>query len=583
MPICIPQKNIEQVADIIASESNSAARRKKLSKLFGEEKAKEINLMYENKLLLKKQDLAMDRVISELDGTSAIKKADLKKKYVENKLRKEKAVDRLELDAITKDIYDRKHNIDLDDETVRAIGKLKGEANELKAATEGTASRSKEKMAYARKLLDIQDVTDSVVDKTSDMKFWKTIGSGIGDRGKRIADEKGALKIVRGTTEALDMATDPAMKTLKAAWDASYLARQGRKVAREDINAFLKANKEANKMWKNLGSKEKMEQAFREWKVGIMSDDAYDDAVRFGLALSNIEEEFTNSVVEKAGFGIGNVFSGSDKSFTTFIQTARLEMYKKFLSVEKAKLGGKMPTDKWMKEMTEMVNSFSGKGKWSARSSGGKTLNRIFFSANYVKSQVDTFYKPLKLGLEPSIRKKYIKNSAKTFAEIGGLMATAALVTEVGMDVRASNFGKAKVPGSKNTWVDLTGGTGSYMTLLARAILGAAGKKAITSVNTGKSYKLNTGEYQSKTVLDIAVQFGYNKLAPGARAFADTLLKGQNFGGKKPTLGNTLPGLIQPITVETGYELWQDEDFLTFLIGFGAEISGLGSTTYKKR
>jgi hypothetical protein len=223
-----------------------------------------------------------------------------------------------------------------------------------------------------------------------------------------------------------------------------------------------------------------------------------------------------------------------------------------------------------------LANSISGRGNLGQLERVSGIVNKLLYSGRFIKSQVDTFYLPFKPGLSPVAREIAMKSSLKTLGMFASLMATASLFTDVEVDPRSSKFGKMKVPGSKDTWVDISGGLGSYITLASRIAT-----QETKSSMTNRVTKLNSGKFGSKTALDVAYDFAGNKLAPAPSAIK-SWLKGQDFQGNKPTLTSTAVGLAKPISVGNMVQLFQDEEAGPAFISTVFDLLGAGQTNYDK-
>lgn len=600
MALCIPKKNIEEVAEIM-NDSNSVSRLNKLSKVFGsKETAQEVNLLFEKSLLLKNQNNAFQKFINDIDGVSIEKKQKLRKNFEANRDRKNNLITDEELTSISKDIYDRKHKVDIEPETVQRLAILNKEAGDLKIKKQGTPEGSKARDAYGDKVLEVRDIIEDLINPENKLGFFDFAKQDLRKRKDRISDVKSPVfkilhrisgvdvknpvfKILQGGLEALDLATSPAIKVFKTAFDTSAFGRQGVGSGLEVPKRYLQDVKDTWKIWKNTFNKQEREAAFRKTESRIISDDLYDEMSEASLEILGKEEEFQGSIATRIGFGIGDVFDASDKTFTSFIQSQRVALYKKFREIEKIRLNNAEPSKDFLKEMARNVNTITGRG--TGKTHVGETFlkgsNRIIFSARYTKSGFDAVFSPLNLRLyksNPQAYKQLANNSYKRFAAIRGLMLITSTFTEVGTEPTASNFGKAKIPGTKNRWVDLTLGMGSIVTLVARLY-----KQKSTSLS-GKTYDLNSGEFGGTDGSTLILRYLQNKTAPGLGVITAPFLKSKDFDGDKPKIfrPKTLKDLFGPISVEELYDAFQSKEFFGALIGVGLDVTGFGVVDYDK-
>jgi hypothetical protein len=150
------------------------------------------------------------------------------------------------------------------------------------------------------------------------------------------------------------------------------------------------------------------------------------------------------------------------------------------------------------------------------------------------------------------------------------------MFTDVETDPRSSKFGKMKVQGSTDTWVDISGGLGSYITLAAKEVT-----RQSKSATSGKITELNSGKFGSQTGADVLINFFKNKLAPAPGALLD-VAEGRNFAGDKPTVLNTVTNLAKPISAGNMYEIFQNEDTGTAFLATMFDLLGAGQTDYTK-
>lgn len=463
--------------------------------------------------------------------------------------------------------FAKKFNTELDEDTVQEIVNKMSEINKLRALDktpfDGT---SKE---WARKYIEMSDMLGEKVNKSSTFK------ESISEELRKITDQPDTLgKISQGVRSTFDVITSPVYKSLKAAMDLSYALRQGFKVLTKSPTQWAKSMGEAFKAISSIGSKKQMDAVMREFKATYLSHPNYEKLVNEGkLAFGVAEDWFPTTIAEKIPV-LGNAFKSSNDAFTIFSQSARFGLANDLLEKQIIANGGKELSKEQIKSIGFFVNSITGRGSlWKAEALSG-ALNKLFFSARYVRSQVDTFIMPFNQTVTPEIRAEALKHSLTTLGSIGAILATASAFGEVETDPRSSNFGKIKVPGSKS-WIDLTAGLGSYVTLAAKQATGES-----KSSLTGKVTKLGD-KYGAPTRADVIYQWGENKLAPAPSIIKQVVSDKELYGGKKPTPVNIGRQLIVPITADNSIEYLQNEDTATALLLMMADASGLGTkTTY---
>jgi len=588
MSICIPQNYIDAVKEVVSNPS-SKDRLSKLKDIFnGDEKlAREINLLYEKSLLLKKQSTAFDKFIDNINGQTVKNRAKLKESFLKNQERKNAIISDSGLDEISREIFDRKYKLDLPDEAIVELAKANKKTRELKPLMEKTPSDSPERIAWAEEHVKIQEILDGVINVNNDKGFLATIGAQAGDAWNRIKSKETLLnKAVETLKTAKDIALAPVYKSIGASVDASFMFRQGRNLLVEDPKIWAKTVQEAFKPIKNITSKTQQDLILREFKIKLASSKLYQEALDSGLGVGVIEEFFPTSLAEKIPV-IGNTFKASDISFTMFAQGGRMSLFEKLYKNTADNLGVTKLEPQLAKDIATRINSASGRGNLGRFENQSGFLNKVFYSARWIKSQTDVFTMPFNGNLDPIVQRQAQIQSAKIISSVGATMFFASMFTDVESDPRSSKFGKAKIPGSKDLWVDLTGGLGSYIVLATKSTLalaksaGLTDMKASKSAISGKLTDINSGKFGSDTVFDLFVNFGAGKTAPSLSALIQ-YFRGQDYSGNKPTVAGTVSNLITPISPKNFYESLQDEDFVSALIGWVADSTGLSTANYGK-
>lgn len=573
--ICIPPELIEKVKKIVSSPS-SISRDKQLTDLFGgnSDIAKQLNKRYEETLLLKNQKTAIDKFFDTFSEVGQKEKAELKERIAARLANRSEKIQKDELLAIAQDIWDKKYKLDIPLKDIEAINKLKNEADALKGAMVNTADGSPERMAYGDKIAEISDIIGDLKNPLDSLDIKDTIKGIVKETGQRFSKDAGIVNnVIEGVKVAAELITSPIYKSVMASADASFALRQGFKVLTKDPKVWATNMVEAFKPFQKIASKKEQLIATRAFKARLVSHPLYDEAVKAKLAIGVIEEFFPTALAEKIPV-LGNIFRASDQAFTIFSQGSRMGLFEDMVKTAQAK-GSKM-TPELYKSLATVANSITGRGSLGKLESVGGDLNKLFFSARYISSQVDTFTMPFNKALSPEARAQALRSSLQNLGAIATLMTTASLITDVEWNPQSSKFGKAKLPGSKDTWIDLTGGLGSYMTLAGRI----ATQKSKSST-TGKITELNSGKFGSRSSQDVLIDWFTNKLAP-APATINTYLKGKDFSGNKPTIGSSALNLITPITGKNMYDTFTNNDTATAFLASMFDVLGAAQTDYTK-
>ena len=589
MSICIPKQYANNIRNIVATSKDTAERVQKFSEFFNGDikKGQEINLLYEKSLLLKKQQSALDKFVDNITGANAETKAKMKQAIADNIERRNDIISNDDLLSISKDIFDKKYKLDIPPEIVQKMAKLRIEASNLKKnILDEMPDGSPERMVYGRKMIELSDEIDALANPTNTMNLLDTIKSGLKSDADRINNQTNPImKIAESVRIAGDYATTAAYKGINASVDISYIFRQGYKVFAENpkiwANNVIKSLKLVKGVTKSV---EKQSVLFNEFRANLVSSKNYQKAIDAGLAIDVIEDNFPTTIGQKVPI-LGRLIKASDSAFSAFAQGNRMALFDDIIAKN---INGVADNPQLLKDFAKVINSITSRGGLGGLESQSGLLNRVFFSARYVKSAIDTFTMPINTSLSPEARAMAAKNSAKTLSLAFGLMATASQFTEVEFDPRSSKFGKARIPGT-DRWFDLTVGLGSYVTLatkLSGAPLNFAkiDVKTIKSATSGKLSKINEGGFGVRTGIDILSDFALNKLAPAPATLRD-MGRNKDFSGEAPTATSIGTSLFSPISPKNVYEFWTDESQSSNLVNAVSsilELTGVSNVDYSK-
>lgn len=381
-------------------------------------------------------------------------------------------------------------------------------------------------------------------------------------------------------------------KSLKATLDLSAFLRQGGKALFTNPAIWAKnVAKTFGDVWETLKRGTDDDTVMDALRAEIYSrknafDGTYD---KMKLAIGTGEEAFPSSLPEKVP-GLGRLFKASEVAYNGFLTRLRADIADEMLkAVERNNaalaenpsglnrvLRGK-ETDlrdaKQLEGIGQLVNSLTGRGDLGRAEGIGKLVNVAFFSPKNVKAQIDFLTAHLfDESSTPFTRRQAAKNLAVVTASIAtiGAIAGALYPDAVETDARSSDFGKIKVG---DTRFDITGGLGSYATLLAR--IGSFSKKSST---TGAVTELS-GAFGKDSVTDTIAAFFGNKASPAA-ALGRDLLNRQDSDGKPISFKKEFLDLLAPLPLTNAYELYKDPNAASVLAGVLADMVGLSTNTY---
>lgn len=470
--------------------------------------------------------------------------------------------------------FGRVFKTDVSDEVAKDIIDSLARMNALRAADNTVWSGSSK--AWSREYVALNDRLGLVVNPKEGLGMIDSAKNFLSENAQKIKDQEGVVnKGVQVVKSGLDAITSPIYKSLKAAVDVSYALRQGFKVFTQSPKQWQKSMVDSFSFLKNIGSKSKLDALMSEFKATYLAHPNYEQLVSEGkLAFGIVEDWFPTTVAEKAPI-IGNLFKASNDAFTVFSQSARFGIANEMAEKQAAKLGKTVQqlSKEELKSIGIVANSITGYGNLGRAEAISGALNKLFFSARYIKSQLDTFIMPFNQKLTDEARSEAMRHSVKTLGTIGALMATAAFFGEVETDPRSSNFGKVRMPNT-DAWIDLTAGIGSYITLASKEITGKT-----KSSKTGKVTELNSGAFGSQTRTDVLGQWFENKLAPAPGMLNQVVGKGELYGGEEPTVGRVARELLAPISTVNTIQYMQNEDTAEAIIMAVFDTTGLGVKT----
>lgn len=567
------------------------------------ELAREINKLFEAKMLLKVQEKADEQFIKKI--SDAKWKEGKAKSLAEERARKEKLI--YNDDGTVKDNFKaflRQTDAELEEKAYAVFTKKLGveelsekqltdlvEGNklitELKELAEATPEGSAERLAYGQAMVSMGKKMRSVVDPLDDVKddFWKKFAQQEKEKiVKEFTEAQGLGKAGVAIKLGADLITTPVYKSVQAALDFSGALRQGFKTLsyalakkaggdEKALDLWWKNVQNGWAPWKNITQgKEKIQEVADAFQARVIGDPLYEEMTKAKLRIGGIEDFFPTALPDHFPL-LGGAFKASNESYTILVQGMRFDLYKK-IREKVVKESGNV-TEEQLKDIAKVANSITGAASLGSLESVSGIINKMFFSGRFIKSQVDTFTLPFNPKLDPMVRAEAMKASASTLALAGTLMSAASMFTEVETDPRSSKFGKMKVPGSKDTWIDLTAGLGGYISIASKLVTGQS-KSSVT----GKVK--NLGErYGDQTRFDVAVNWLAGKAAPGPSQ-AIQVLRGKDYSGEQPTLTSVPKNLVTPIGASNFLEVSGNENMSTALIATVADFLGMSSSNYEK-
>lgn len=525
------------------SSMSSTERRDFFSKFLGEENAKQVNALFESKLLLKNQKEGIINWAKQVAGMKPEAMRDILSKV--NKMTE--ILNPENEKAFLHDLTAKKLGTEVTVDEAAKISELGKRTNDLKLKiNEKSPIGSEDRMAYGRALVAFGDYI-------SDLK----------NEGKKLSLKEGLNP--KNYAKVISRVAGLA-KSLKATLDNSVIGRQGLKVLFSNPKIWLENSKQSFvDIVQSFGGKE----VLNEVRADVYSRPNALNGLykKEGLAIGNIEEAYPTSLPEKIPVA-GRVFKASESAFTAFQYRTRADVFDKYVNIAKK-------TGADIEGIGKVANSLTGRGTFGQRLEGAASaLNNVFFSPRLLKSNIDLLTAhAFDKDIGEFARKQAAMNMIKVIGGVATIMAIANAIKpgSAETDPRSADFGKIKIG---DTRFDYTGGIASLVTLASR-LLTLSSKSSIT----GKVSSLNSGAYGGQTGVDVFTNFGENKLSPVASVIKD-LLQGQDFQGNKITLGGEINNLLTPLPITTYQELSSNPNSANVLLSMIADGLGINTNTY---
>lgn len=519
----------------------SQERREFFASFMGHENATATNALFESKLLLKNQQAGFVSWAKQISGLKPEAQRDL----ISRVAKMDRVLNPAEQKAFMEDLAAQKLGLGVSGEEAAHISKLAKDVEEAKQS----AISGGDRMAYGRAKVEFIKYMSDLKDEAGKMTLQEIKAS----PGKAL---------IKGISNLGGLS-----KSLKASLDNSSLGRQGLKTLFSHPSIWKEnAVKSFKDIARTFGGKEVMD----EVRADVYSRPNALNGLykKEGLAVGVNEEAYPTSLPEKIPY-LGKAFKASDAAFSAFSLRTRADLFDKYVDIAN-KTGGDI------KGLGKLVNSLTGRGNVGSLERVSNTVNNVFFSPRFLKSNIDLLTAhAFDKDMSPFARKQAAINTLKVVGGIAGVLALSNAVApgSVEWDPRSSNFGKIKVG---DTRFDVSGGMSSLVTLASRLLT-----RSTKSSITGKVSDLNTGKFASKSSGDVVVDFMANKLAPAASVARD-LMNGRDRQGDPITFGGEASNLLMPLPITNYQELSKDPNSANTLAAVLADALGVGTNTYSK-
>ena len=568
-----------EVDPVKMADMTSGGRRTLLAKFVGEENAKQVNALFESKLLLKNQKAGYISWAKKIVGITPKVKQDL----IARIERLDTALDPKSEKQFLEDLVSSRLRLDVTQEEAQNIFDLSNKTLNLKEKSnkDGVFPTETDRLSYG--------LSKVVFEKyINDLKLQSRA---ISFREQPLTKIVSLIGELPGT-----------FKSAVASFDNSFWGRQGVKTL-ADVRTSKIWFKNFLKSWADIGK-----QITAKGKIWKSGDDAVMDSIKAdiysrpnalngkykagGYQLDILSEEaYPSSIPERIPL-LGRLFKASEVAYNGGALRLRADLADRLITIaDKSGVNTLNPDE--AKGIGHLVGSLTGRGSLGKAEVLAKETNVLFFSVKFLKSNIDTLIAPekyvaTKLGLRTPENKGFAfaereaaKSTMNIVATMGVLLLLANLFDpdEVDEDPRSTNFGKIKIFGH---WVDITGGMASLVTLLARMTpTKHNGKWGIwKKSSTGNWTNMIGGEYGTQTAWDnIMDTLISNKLSPAAGLLRDAM-RGEMFSGKKFNLQDAVANLVTPLSIQNFKQLKEDPNSSFILGSVILEGLGLSTSTY---
>lgn len=547
---------------------SSEERRTRMAEFVGADNARDVNALFESKMLLADQKRGLVTWAKQVAGLSDKTKLDFIDKI--NKL--DRVLEPADERAFLADLAAQKLGATVTAKEATSIAQGAQRVAKLREQWTGnTWSSDQARLDYGNAYVQYQEYVGELLRDANTRSFKEWIS--------------GPKKQV-----FLDIANST--KGIVASLDNSFFGRQGIKMlySNPDIWArdFLKS-------WGDIASSLGGGDPLAVIKADIYSrpNAMNGNYGRMKLALGmEVEEAFPTTLPERIPI-FGRIYKASEAAFNGGALRFRADYGDRVIKMA-TDFGVDTRNAKQMEGVGRLVNAMTGRGAIGHLGSAAETINAAFFSIRFVKSNYDTLFgHVIGSGIEAGPARDFVRRqAAMNLLKIAGGMAAVLFTANqfwpgsVEMDPRSSDFGKIKIG---NTRFDISGGMGAMVTLAARLVPtlhnGKWGMWSKSSTS-GTWTNLQAGAFGQRTGLDVINDFFEGKLSPLAGTIRD-LLKGKNFNGAPLSYQHPLdtaltigPGLVVPMGYSSLTDAMNTPNSANLLAIAILDGLGFGANTY---
>jgi hypothetical protein len=557
----------KKINPFVIQSMTSEERRSLFSEFVSEENAKNINSLYESKLLAKNQQKGFENWVKRSLGMTPEIKRDMVSKI--ERLNELGVLNPQELADFKEDMARTRLGLGITFKEAKTINTLAEErtlAREKWNKDTGWSSK-KDRIQYGIRQVMLENYVNDLKLQSQKINFKENP--------------------ILATTEAVK-SIPSVMKSLMASLDNSFFGRQGIKNLFGSIEQKKIWARTFAKSFKDIGMEIANKKIDGLEPMDLIRADVYsrDNSINGKYKAGNYrigvlnEEAFPTSLPERVPL-LGRLFKASETAFTGGALRMRADLAD-LLIAKAEKAGVNTLNPEQARGIGNLVGSLTGRGSLGKGETIADELNVLLFSARFFKSNIDTLTAhQFDKKATPFVKSEARKNLLTIVANLAGILTLAKLIDPeaVDEDPRSTNFGKVRIFGK---WVDISGGMRGIITPAARLIpTKRNGEWGLWQKSAGGDWtNLAKPKYGQRDGLDLLLDsFFLNKLAPVAAILRDAL-RGEMFGGEPFDIKKSITNSITPLSIQKFNDV-KDEKFGVITGVMISEFFGLGVDTYK--
>lgn len=538
--------------------------RVKLLEEYSGESAKEINALFESKLVLKNRMLGLRNwamKLAEVGKYSPEGKAKLEKEISDYRAaQQERIFNPKENETFLAGMAEKQLGTSISREEASNIFKLSKKADEARSLmVDGKWKKPEDRAAYGALRAQYESYVSQL--KGEGEPFMEVVKGRI-DEFKKTA-EKNKFKAVADV--GLDSLTQLQNNTVElvATGDNSFIGRQGWNTLLTHPSTWYPAAKQSFiDIYNTMGGQNTMNALMSDY---YSRENFLNGEYRKAGIDGKLEEETPTVHPQNIPY-VGRVIKAADMGFRGSALRMRMDLYDLLRRADE-NLGIDMKDEAYIRDAGSIVGSLTARGR-TGKMMGSPLTKAILWAPRMLKANWDVLTAHnAGMGLETN---RYRKEAATNIAKIVGVMYVLNLMAysmskdSTESNPLSSNFGQITVNDTKMSRIlsvvaDIFGisantrdgrtkfgvdtGILSLLTLISRQVLGKS-----KSASTGAITEYGSGFGETNRT-DALIEFLFGKTTP----LVNTLIqygKGKTYEGHKPTLQNTIEGLTVPISIQ---------------------------------